>query len=332
MIFYPSQRPAHKQAEYDGIFQRLRRLTSATDLNYESDTVPLDVISWNESMRLLPPEWSDPRKSFVFHRDDPDVAEYNKEKLLLQRVQDKSLCHMHAPAVMQHYLISKYSRKKIQPAILNMARYVREALCDQHFRDYVLRGEGTGSQTVLQRLLEPLSELDLVKYRRIDAATLSARCPAVPALLDRFAVCDDFGAEDGRLVYDLARCNLSIPDTGPVCVGCEHLDAREEEVLLYAGVEHDRCAEFRYHAMLIVGVRAQGAARRFLVQNWWRRLQFLEISADYLETQPCASIGAHFVLTPQRAPPMRWARPAARYAETTLIDTLEPELVARSSR
>jgi hypothetical protein len=84
--------------------------------------------------------------------------------------------------------------------------------------------------------------------------------------------------------------------------------------------------------MLIVGVRGQGAARRFLVQNWWRRLQFLEVSSDYLETQPYANIGAYFVLTPQRAPPMRWARPAARYAETALIDTLEPELVARSHR
>mmetsp|Transcript_53906 Transcript_53906/g.112577 ORF Transcript_53906/g.112577 Transcript_53906/m.112577 type:complete len:235 (-) Transcript_53906:45-749(-) len=112
---------------------------------------------------------------------------------------------MHAPAVMQHYLISKYSRGKIQPAILDMTRYVREALCDQHFRDYVLRGEGTSSRTVLQRLLEPLSELDLVRYRIIDAAMLSARGPA---LLDRFAVCDDF---ESRLVYDLARCNLSPP-------------------------------------------------------------------------------------------------------------------------
>ena len=323
-IFDPSQRTA----DFEGIFQRLRRLTSAADLINESDTVPLDVMSWGESMRLLPPEWSDPRKSFVFHRDDPDVAEHNKEKLLLQRVQDKSLCHMHAPAVMQHYLISKYSRDKIQPAILDMAQYVREALCDPHFQDYVLRGEGTSSRTVLKRLLEPLSELKLVKYREIDAAMLSAYGPA---LLNGFAVCDDFGAEEGRLVYDLAQCNRSLPNTGPVYVGCEHVDTGEE-LLLYAGAEFGRCTEFNYHAMLIVGVRTQGATRRFLVQNWWRRLQFLEISADYLETQPYANIGALFVLTPQRAPPMRWTRPAARYAETTLIDTLEPEPVARSSR
>jgi hypothetical protein len=265
-----------------------------------------------------PPEWSDPKKSFVFHRDDPDLVEHNKANLLLQRVQDKSLCHMHAPAVLQHYLISKHSRKRIQPVILDLPGFVREALSDSDFQRYVLRGEGTSSRHVLQMILEPDSSLKSVTYRDIDAAMLSAHGPAV---LDGFAVCDDFGAEDGRLVYDLAQCNLSRPAAAPRYVGCEHVDL--EFRLAYSGDEPERCA--RSYAMLIVGVRTQGPSRRFLVQNWWRRLQLLEISAEYLETLPSANFGALFVLTPQRALRSRWHRPAARYAETAYIDTLEPE-------
>jgi hypothetical protein len=49
-------------------------------------------------------------------------------------------------------------------------------------------------------------------------------CEYALAMLDGFSFCDDFGAKDGFLVYDLAQCSLSRPDTGPVFVGCQHVD------------------------------------------------------------------------------------------------------------
>ena len=37
-----------------------------------------------------------------------------------------------------------------------------------------------------------------------------------------------------------------------------------------------------FHAMLLIGVRKEGRSYRFLLQNWWRHLQFLEMDKDTL--------------------------------------------------
>jgi hypothetical protein len=79
--------------------------------------------------------------------------------------------------------------------------------------------------------------------------------------------------------------------------------------------------------MLIIGVRGEGPARRFLVQNWWRRHQFLEISLGYLEAlwPRGPDVSVHVVITPQLAVLEGFAQPAAPYAETGHIDAREPE-------
>ena len=82
--------------------------------------------------------------------------------------------------------------------------------------------------------------------------------------------------------------------------------------------------------MLLLGVRGAGPARRFLVQNWWRRHQFVELSLAYLEALRDSDRGpdlaAHAVRTPQLAVPAGFARAAAPYAESAHLDAREPEL------
>ena len=86
----------------------------------------------------------------------------------------------------------------------------------------------------------------------------------------------------------------------------------------------DRCAG--YHSMLIIGVRMEGASR-FLVQNWWRRHQFVEISQEYLEAQPLGGPVAHFVKSAPRAVQARFAQPAWRYAESRYLDIPETQRI-----
>ncbi len=76
--------------------------------------------------------------------------------------------------------------------------------------------------------------------------------------------------------------------------------------------------------MLIIGVRAEGPSRRFLVQNWRRHHHFLEISAEYLLAHMGPGPFAYAVVSPLREDIRPgFARPAARYAETGLLDARE---------
>ena len=77
--------------------------------------------------------------------------------------------------------------------------------------------------------------------------------------------------------------------------------------------------------MIIVGVRNNGTSRRFLVQNWWRQHQFLEISQEYLETQPSGGPSVYVVHSAPRAIPASFEQRARRYAEWTHLDTPEME-------
>ena len=51
-----------------------------------------------------------------------------------------------------------------------------------------------------------------------------------------------------------------------------------------------------HHAMLLIGIREEGGAPRFLLQNWWKYPQFAEFDAKYLIS---CQASFYFVTTPQ---------------------------------
>ena len=302
----------HRQA-----FKRLVRLLSDFE-DFESDALPSDVMSWEETMIVLP-KWQT-KTSYIFFRDDPDL-QLQGRKVVIQRVQQKSMCHMYAPAILQYYLVSKYSHMRSEPSIMNMAKFVREEYNQQWLKNHVFEGKGILSSRFLSLILRPDKGPGhrVVSFDEIDETMLRQYGPL---LLSEFAVCDDFGVE-GRLVYSLDGCNATKPGQGPVYVGCDYVVFENRLTYARGFGFTPRCTG--YHSMIIVGVRDEGASRRFLVQNWWRRHQFIEISREYLETQPLLSPSAFVVDSPPRAVPARFAQPARRYAESTHLDTPETE-------
>jgi hypothetical protein len=60
-----------------------------------SSSVPDDVATLEESLQKLDQAWNDPSESFLFYRDDPDVAnKFPMAKLIFQRVQNSGNCMM----------------------------------------------------------------------------------------------------------------------------------------------------------------------------------------------------------------------------------------------
>ena len=306
---------------FEKAHKKLTRITATTD-DYVSTQVPADVLSWDDAMRAMP-QWDDPTSSYVFHRDDPDILPENRGQVLIQRVTEKAPSYMHAPVVLQHYLISKHSKSKVDPVILDMAKYIREIFTTKQLTRHFLYDEGMPSRSFMRSLLQRYSVATIVNFQDITADFLKQHGPA---LLSGFPLCDGFGSDDGRLVYDLGDCDASadhplhpIPAPAHCAAGAGGGPGSD--------AHQDPCTV--NHAMLIVGVRGEGAARRFLVQNWWRRLQFLELSLGYLESLwPRGwDVSAVAVVTPQLAVRAGFAQAAVPYAETGHIDAKEPKLL-----
>ena len=77
------------------------------------------------------------------------------------------------------------------------------------------------------------------------------------------------------------------------------------------------------HAMLLIGVRAEGESHRFL-QNWWRRCQFVEVDRKYLESSIYPKYpSAIVVATPQSSVPAGFVQRDWLYAETADLDREE---------
>jgi len=56
------------------------------------------------------PVWGDKNKSYVVFRDHPA---YNGENVFVERIQHSGLCYMHAPIVLQHYLVRMNSKEPV---------------------------------------------------------------------------------------------------------------------------------------------------------------------------------------------------------------------------
>jgi hypothetical protein len=94
-----------EQKKYQNAWERLERLV--TDCGGDSGTNVISEFagdSYESALEKLNPAWDSPEHSFIFFRDyfqnDPDV--------LVQRFQKSGLCYMHAPVVLQHYVVAKY--------------------------------------------------------------------------------------------------------------------------------------------------------------------------------------------------------------------------------
>jgi hypothetical protein len=103
-----------------------------------SSSVPDDVATLEESLQKLDQAWNDPSESFLFYRDDPDVAnKFPMAKLIFQRVQNSGNCMMNAVVMLQHYLIAKFNHSASVPPILDIKEYLRTAASNRELNDYI---------------------------------------------------------------------------------------------------------------------------------------------------------------------------------------------------
>ena len=205
--------------------------------------------------------------------------------VLVQRAQLSELCYIHGPDMLQHYLVSMNTK---QPAgMIDISKLIHDNFDARQLEDHIFKDYGGSSETMLKYILEAGS---IVSSEGIGMAEQRLRQYG-PLLVARFEV---------------------------------HLDFFNNTVHRHHGKPFGKYKGL--HAMVLIGARTDEKGKRFfLLQNWWKDKQFIEVDEEYLEH---SSATLYYVKTPQHSIPDKFTVDYAKFAENENLDKPEsyPEL------
>ena len=72
--------------------------------------------------------------------------------------------------------------------------------------------------------------------------------------------------------------------------------------------------------MILIGCRTEETKNYFLLQNWWKKKQFVEVDEEYLKA---CSPTLFYVKTPQESIPNQFPTNFAKFAENENLDKQE---------
>jgi hypothetical protein len=219
--------------------ERLERLLRSEEIHLNSTETSFDHFT------KVCPEWNSPSSSFVVFRDHPLLK--NKAYAYAERVQPIGLCYMHAPIVLQHYLLSMHTNDFVP--MVDMAKYLRQHMSAEELEDRIWKGLGGDSAEFLKRILIS-GESTRFYVTNIHSRVEQLVMMYGPALVPRFRVENDFLETNSTVHIGPRRPTDS---TG-------------------------------IHTMLLVGIRKEGNQTRYLLQNWWKTKPFVEVDVDYFDS------------------------------------------------
>ena len=132
--------------------------------------------------------------------------------------------------------------------MINIMQWMRTSFSSKLLHRHIFANEGGDSRDILDRLLGTNAGTFPLPWFQIDEEVMEKYGPA---LVCRFRVVKGFKEGD------------------KICYGDSDLPSSE-------------CDSAFRHAMVLLGVAVVEGERFFLLQNWWKKKQFLECSEKYL--------------------------------------------------
>jgi hypothetical protein len=262
-----------EQAKYEKAQNRLFQITNEYG-DKSLDNLPDDVMSFEQFCEKVP-EWKDPASSYVCFRDDLSMKES-----LVQRVERSGLCYIHAPVVLQHYLVTKGKNSVEKIGMINISTYIRDQFELNKLEKYIFENDGGSATIILDLILESGSKMSTGSPCLIQFETTLKMYG--PHLVSQFMVYEDF-EKNGNLIYH--------------------------------GTPSGKC--IGRHAMVLVGVRKENEKMKFLLQNWRAKKQFVEVDDEYLTE--CGAF-VSYVQTQQTKIPVHFTTTNFFFAECMDLD------------
>jgi hypothetical protein len=185
--------------------------------------------------------------------------------LKVVRFQASGLCYMHAPVVLQHYLVA-IQTKAINHEMIDIAKFIVNEFTCEELENHIIHNKGGNSIQFLRRITDN-SELELSIFNippksnpyhgNIVTFVMNAmKSKSVPALVSGFRCAPKFQNPNGIASFS----------------GCI-----DEPV-----------------SMVLVGFRTDSKGNVFfLLQNWWRSKPFVEVSAEYMTSSHAFIVFVH---------------------------------------
>jgi hypothetical protein len=240
-ILEPHKVESRVMQYYQHAKERLERIVrkeeQGSDFTSESETL-------FDSFVKLHPEW-EIGKSFVVFRDHPALK--SKPHAYVERFQKSGLCYMHAPVILQHYLVAMNSESQVP--MLDMSAYMRHHMHAEALERYIRYGSGGDSQVFMEKFLESGPNTEYITCCA-NESMVNLLEEYGPALIHRFQVESEF--------YNTDTWQHSGRKTHSASEGL--------------------------HAMVLIGYRKEKGQIRFLMQNWWKKKQFVDVDIEYLDS------------------------------------------------
>lgn len=179
---------------------------------------------------------------------------------LVIRKQNSGYCYLHAPVVLEHYLVIIATQGKALDMI-NIGKYEAQFLDGDKIQEFIMNPLGGNARTFLQDLCT-LYNKDLIMTTLPDPIDS-------PEIFKR--VCEDI--------------LIKVADKPFLVSGFEihsNFLVQEKFSFIMDDVVEERC--IGTHSMLLIGVRKNELGKYyFLLQNWWESKFFIEVSSEYFQ-------------------------------------------------
>lgn len=191
-------------------------------------------------------EWQQQGKSWVAFRDHPLL-----QGAYVERVQKAGLCFMHAPVVLQHYVVAMNTKDKSKVGVMDMPMFLRRNANCKYLWSHVHENRGGNSFELLRTIMREDKDEDVTW---LDCST-----------------------------HDEAEIKKSLHQFGPALVSSfrVHADFGDKDTITYRGKPTGKFEGL--HSMLLVGYRHEKDGKiLYLLQNWWEDKPFIEVDTAYL--------------------------------------------------
>jgi hypothetical protein len=257
------------------------------------------------------PEW---KRIATHYGLKPEEHGYNiftsQAVQMMQRVQHGRSCFLHAPVLTQAYKV-QISNPDGPLQMVDICKFVRQSYSCEQLLNY-LKDQGGDSRGALSAIL------------CIYSCTMN--------LAGTTAITDAFNTTSSENGPSSCKLKELLALHGPALVSqfrleerfcCEPNDNDQPELRFFDGQIAEDMEESR-HAMVLVGMRYIEDRWRLLLQNWWSRMQFVEVSSEYFINSEAQLT---FVTNDQSTIPERFDRCNALYAEANVEGADIPEVV-----
>eukprot|EP01129_Flabellula_baltica_P004784 TRINITY_DN1699_c0_g1_i1.p1 TRINITY_DN1699_c0_g1~~TRINITY_DN1699_c0_g1_i1.p1 ORF type:complete len:201 (+),score=38.20 TRINITY_DN1699_c0_g1_i1:632-1234(+) len=185
--------------------------------------------------------------------------------------------------MLQHYLVSMNTNNSA--GMIDISKLIHDTFTVKELEKHIFNDEGGSSKAMLEYILEPGSKTGIVG------------------------------------TSELNNTEKYLKEYGPLLVAAfrVHSDFLNSTRYIYHGKTTGKLVG--YHAMVVIGTRTdKNRKMSFLLQNWWKEKQFVEVDLEYLRNSQSELV---YVTTPQHTIPTKFPTTFALFAENENLDKPE---------